>query len=55
MTTAQVTLLPKNTVRLDAKSAEQTLQLTEELEDHDDVQNVAANFDIPDELIEKAG
>jgi YebC/PmpR family DNA-binding regulatory protein len=54
MTTAQVTLLPKNTVRLDAKSAEQTLQLTEELEDHDDVQNVAANFDIPDELIEKA-
>jgi YebC/PmpR family DNA-binding regulatory protein len=55
MTTAQVTLLPKNTVRLDVKSAEQTLQLTEELEDHDDVQNVAANFDIPDELIEKAG
>jgi YebC/PmpR family DNA-binding regulatory protein len=54
MTTSQVTLLPKSTVRLDAKSAEQTLQLTEELEDHEDVQNVAANFDVPDELIERA-
>ncbi|MEK7341703.1 MAG: YebC/PmpR family DNA-binding transcriptional regulator, partial [Candidatus Binatota bacterium] len=28
--------------------------LTEELEDHDDVQTVAANFDIPNELLEKA-
>jgi YebC/PmpR family DNA-binding regulatory protein len=54
MTTAQVALLPKNTVTLDVHSAEQTLKLTEELEDHDDVQSVAANFDVPNELIEKA-
>jgi YebC/PmpR family DNA-binding regulatory protein len=53
--TAQVTMVPKNTVELGEKHAEQTLKLTEELEDHDDVQNVSANFDIPDELLEKAG
>ncbi|MEK7210681.1 MAG: YebC/PmpR family DNA-binding transcriptional regulator, partial [Candidatus Binatota bacterium] len=41
---AQVTMVPKNTVTLDGQSAEQILKLTEELEDHDDVQTVAANF-----------
>jgi YebC/PmpR family DNA-binding regulatory protein len=51
---AQVTMVPKNTVALEGKDAEQTLKLTEELEDHDDVQSVAANFDVPDELIGKA-
>ena len=51
---AQVTMVPKNTVTLDGQSAEQILKLTEELEDHDDVQTVAANFDIPNELLEKA-
>ena len=51
---AQVTMVPKSTVTLDEKYAEQILKLTEELEDHDDVQSVEANFDIPDEFIEKA-
>jgi len=51
---AQITMVPKNTVDVDAKHVEQILKLTEELEDHDDVQNVSANFNIPDELIEKA-
>ncbi len=55
MTGAQVAMVPKNTVALDGQSAEQILRLTEELEDHDDVQSVAANFDIPDELLERAG
>ena len=50
----QVTMVPKNTVALDGQSAERILKLTEELEDHDDVQSVSANFDIPDELLEKA-
>lgn len=50
----QVSLVPKNTVDVDAKNVEQVLKLSEELEDHDDVQNVAANFNIPDELMEKA-
>jgi YebC/PmpR family DNA-binding regulatory protein len=51
---AQVTLVPKTTVEVDAKNVEQILKLTEELEDHDDVQNVSANFNIPAELMEKA-
>ncbi|MGE5215643.1 MAG: YebC/PmpR family DNA-binding transcriptional regulator [Chloroflexota bacterium] len=51
---AQVTLVPKNTVDVDAKHVEQILKLTEELEDHDDVQSVSANFNIPTELMEKA-
>jgi transcriptional/translational regulatory protein YebC/TACO1 len=51
---AQVTLVPKTTVDIDAKNVEQILKLTEELEDHDDVQNVSANFNIPAELMEKA-
>jgi YebC/PmpR family DNA-binding regulatory protein len=51
---AQVTLIPKSTVDIDSKNVEQILKLTEELEDHDDVQNVSANFNIPAELMEKA-
>ncbi|MGZ9143314.1 MAG: YebC/PmpR family DNA-binding transcriptional regulator [Candidatus Binatia bacterium] len=50
---AQVSLVPKNTVDVDAKNVEQVVKLSEELEDHDDVQNVAANFHIPDELMDK--
>jgi YebC/PmpR family DNA-binding regulatory protein len=52
--TAQVTMLPKSTVTVDEKHAEQILKLTEELEDNDDVQTVAANFNIPTEILEKA-
>ncbi len=47
---AEVTMLPKNYVELDAKTAEQMTRLMETLEDHDDVQNVYANFNIPDEV-----
>jgi YebC/PmpR family DNA-binding regulatory protein len=54
VTSAQITLVPKNTVDVDAKHVEQILKLTEELEDHDDVQSVSANFNIPTELMEKA-
>ncbi|HEU4345930.1 MAG TPA: YebC/PmpR family DNA-binding transcriptional regulator [Candidatus Binatia bacterium] len=51
---AQIAMLPKNTVDIDERYAEQILKLTEELEDHDDVQSVSANFNIPDEVMEKA-
>jgi YebC/PmpR family DNA-binding regulatory protein len=51
---AQVTMVPKNTVTVDGKHVEAILKLTEELEDHDDVQSVSANFDIPSEYLEKA-
>lgn len=53
--TAQIAMVPKNTVALDRPHAEQILKLTEELEEHDDVQSVAANFDVPSELLEKVG
>lgn len=52
---AEVTMLPKNYVVLDEKAAEQMLRLMDALEEHDDIQNVYANFDIPDEVAEKLG
>jgi transcriptional/translational regulatory protein YebC/TACO1 len=52
---AEVTMLPKSYVVLDEKTADQTIRLMEALEENDDVQNVYSNFDIPDEVAEKAG
>ena len=51
--TADVTMLPTTTVPLDTEGdARKVLKLIDALEDHDDVQNVYANFDIPDAIIE---
>ncbi|MDO8749354.1 MAG: YebC/PmpR family DNA-binding transcriptional regulator [Candidatus Omnitrophota bacterium] len=51
---AEVTMLPTSTVKVAAgPDAKQLLSLIETLEDHDDVQDVYANFDIPDEVIEQ--
>jgi YebC/PmpR family DNA-binding regulatory protein len=50
---AEVTMVPQTTVTLRGKEAEQTLRLLEILEDHDDVQKVAANVDIPQEEVER--
>ncbi|MCL5024325.1 MAG: YebC/PmpR family DNA-binding transcriptional regulator [Nitrospirae bacterium] len=52
---AETTMLPKSYVLLDEKAAEQMMRLTESLEENEDVQNVYANFDIPDEVMTKAG
>lgn len=52
---AEVTFLPQSTVAVEGKEAEQVLRLVEALEDHDDVQAVHANFDIPDSVMEKVG
>jgi len=52
---AEVSRIPKTQVKLDGKLAEQMLKLMEQLEDHDDVQQVFANFDIPDEVMERLG
>jgi len=49
---AEVTMIPKTTVALDESDARKTLRLLEALEDNDDVQEVYANFDIPDEVME---
>ena len=48
---AEITKLPKTTVKLEGKPAEQMLKLMEELEEHDDVQQAYANFDIPEEVM----
>jgi len=50
---AEVTMVPQSTVTLRGREAEQTLKLLEALEDHDDVQKVAANVDIPQEEVER--
>ena len=52
---AEITRLPKNTVDLDADNARKVLKLMERLDDHDDVQNVASNFNIPDEVMAEIG
>ncbi len=51
--TAEVTMLPKNEVNIGEDKAQQVLSLMEELEDHDDVNKVYSNFNIPDEIIAK--
>lgn len=43
---AEVSMIPQTYVKLSGKGAQQMLRLSEELEDHDDVQHVYANFDI---------
>ena len=47
----QITRIPKDTVDLDAESGRAVLRLMDALDDHDDVQNVAANFNIPDDAL----
>ncbi len=52
---AEISMVPQNTVPVaDANTARKILGLMEDLEDHDDVQNVYANFDIPDDILAKA-
>ncbi len=46
---AEVTLVPENMVKVSGHTAGQVLKLIEELEDHDEVQSVAANFDIDEQ------
>ncbi|MFA5095935.1 MAG: YebC/PmpR family DNA-binding transcriptional regulator [Candidatus Omnitrophota bacterium] len=50
---AEVTMIPSSTIKLAGNDAKQLLSLIDTLEEHDDVEQVYANFDIPDELMEK--
>jgi YebC/PmpR family DNA-binding regulatory protein len=47
----QITRLPQETIDLDIDTARKVLKLLEQLDDHDDVQNVSANYNIPDEAM----
>jgi len=51
--TSEVTSVPKNTISVTGEDAKKVLSLVSELEEQDDVQNVYANFDIPDELLKE--
>jgi transcriptional/translational regulatory protein YebC/TACO1 len=50
---AEVTMVPKNSISIEGKPAEQLLKLLDALDDQDDVQKVHANFDISDEQMDK--
>lgn len=47
----QITMIPQTTIDLDVATARKVLKLMEALDDHDDVQNVSSNFNIPDEAL----
>jgi len=49
---AEITMKPQNTIKLEGKEAEQMIRLMDKLEDLDDIQKVHANFDIADEVME---
>lgn len=51
-TLAETSMIPQNTIKLDGKRANQMLNLIDALEDHEDINHVYANFDIPDEVLE---
>ncbi len=49
---AEISMVPQNTVPVeDAATARKIISLMDDFEDHDDVQNTYANFDIPDEVM----
>lgn len=49
---SELTMIPQSEVHVEGKVAHQTLALMEALEDHDDIQNVYANFDIDEKEME---
>jgi YebC/PmpR family DNA-binding regulatory protein len=50
---AEITLLPKSTVKVTGDDVRKILNLVDTIEEHEDVQHVYANFDIPDDLIKE--
>ena len=49
---AELTMVPKSTVKLEENDARKTMKIMDALEDSDDVQDVYANFDIPEDVLE---
>jgi len=52
-TTAEISMVPQTYVKLEGKPAQQMIKLMDALEDHDDVQDVYANFDIEESELAK--
>lgn len=53
VTSAESTMVPQATVQLEGDAARRMLKLMDALEDHDDVQKVAANFDIAENILQE--
>jgi len=51
---AKLGMIPQNYISLDESKSKSVMKLLENLDDHDDVQNVYSNFDIPAEMMETA-
>lgn len=49
--TAEITMIPQNSVKIEGREAESMIRLMEALEDIDDVQNVYSNFDVSEDLM----
>jgi YebC/PmpR family DNA-binding regulatory protein len=49
---AEISMVPQNTIKVEGKQAAAVLRMVEAIEEHDDVQSMAANFDIDDEELE---
>jgi len=49
---ADLTMIPKTTVKLEENDARKTMKIMDALEDSDDVQEVYANFDISEDVLE---
>jgi YebC/PmpR family DNA-binding regulatory protein len=54
ITSSDLTMVPQNTVKLEGDDVHKMLAMMEAFEDHDDVQNVYANFDISDDAMENS-
>ena len=52
---SELSRVPSTTVDLDAANVRQVLRMMEQLDDHDDVQSVSANFNIPDDVMAEIG
>lgn len=50
---SDLAMVPNNIIKLNKSDAKKLLRLMDELEDHDDIQEVYSNFDIPGEIMEK--
>lgn len=55
MQSAELAMIPQNTIGVDAETGRKLLRLMDALDDNDDVQNVYANFDLPEELMAELG
>ncbi|NLE61985.1 MAG: YebC/PmpR family DNA-binding transcriptional regulator, partial [Planctomycetes bacterium] len=52
---SELSMVPSNTVPVDAGAGRKVLNLVEALEEHEDIQNVYSNFELPDDVLASLG